>query len=262
MRSVFMLTLTAWLVGAAAVFAQSTQNDPAADSESAPPAPASDSAADALPIPVPDRSEIPALIGDIIQQVRTARGSAPHRRHQPRSHHVERNEPAPTDAEPVVQASGVEDEGVVEIPPPAPAEDLAEPQPIPQRVTPVPGRPVTPIASGPYSFRDRLLARRLARVQQMKADAAASGDAERMQQAEYLEGMVTELHKQGLFNFAQKFLSTMQQSEEPASNAPPAEIPEADLGEAAPLPGTELGEPAPLPGTDAEPIPDAPPEGE
>jgi hypothetical protein len=259
MRSVFMLTLTAWLVGTAAVFAQSPEDAPAADNEAPAPVAADESSADALPIPVPDaidRSQIPALIGDIIRQVRTARGTP----HGPRSHHRDRNAPEAADSEPVVQTSGVEEAEVV--PPPAPAEDLSEPQPIPQRVVPS-SQPPAPVARGPYSFRDRLLARRLARVAQMKQDAAASGDEQRMQQAQYLEGMVTELHEQGLFNFAQKFLSTMQEqrSSESSADAPPAEIPEADLGEAAPLPGTELGEPAPLPGTGIEPIPDSPPDG-
>jgi hypothetical protein len=272
MRSAFMLTLTTWLVGAAMVFAQSPADEPATTGE--PSAGSVDESADASPAPLPgpvDRSQIPALIGDILRQVSAARGSSPHRPHQHRSHRSPQNQLAtPEDAEPIVQASGSDDSSVVEVPPPAPAEDLTEPQPVPQRrATPAPQPSVTdappaPVAGGPYSFRDRLLARRLGRVAQMKQEAAESGDEQRMQQAEYLEGMVIELHKQGLFNFAQKFLSTLQEqrSNESAADAPPAEIPEADLGEAAPLPGTELGEPAPLPDANAEPLPDAPPGNE
>lgn len=286
MRLLFMLTMTASLVCAAAVFAQSSAEEPAIGET--PAAGNADDSTTALPLPQPgriDRSQIPALVGDILRQVSAARGTAPRQSHQPHrrhTHHAPQDASAAAEApdtEEVVQTSGTTDEEVVDVPPPAPAEDLSEPQTIRQR-----GAPPAPEGAGalpappvgrPYSFRDRLMAKRLARIAQMKQTAAESGDAERMQQAEYLEGMVLELHEQGLFNFAQKFLATMQEQRagESNSDAPPAEIPETDLGapsalpeaelgEPEPLPGTELGEPEPLPAPDAEPVPDSPPEAE
>lgn len=232
MRSVCMLALTAWLMGAAVSYAQSPADDAAA-----PPDPDT---------PTPGRIEggqLPSLVGDLLRQVSdlrsTGRSRRPHERH---SRHG-RSDDAPTTsaADPAAQPDVGESPGIVEVPPPAPRDDVADPA-----VSPPPGAvpaPVSPIGAAPFSFRDRLLAKRLGRVAQLKQTAAESGDPARMQQAEYLEGMVLELHEQGLFNFAQKFLSTLQQPEAPAEAAPDAEIPEADLGEPAALPEIDLGEP-------------------
>jgi hypothetical protein len=145
------------------------------------------------------------------------------------------------------------------IPPPAPSADTSEPAPAaPPAIVPAPRGTIVPgpRGRGPSSFRDRLLNKRLSRVASLKQAAAESNDPERMQQAEYLEGMILQMHEQGLISFGQKFLSAMQKPETPTADAPPAEIPEAELGEAAPFPGTELAPPelppAAPPSTDGE----------
>jgi hypothetical protein len=147
------------------------------------------------------------------------------------------------------------DAAVVPEPLHAPAGVTAPPLPI----------PFVPPFAGRSGLHDRLRAKRLARVQQMRQSAEQSGDEQGAQRAQYLEGMVNELHNQGLFSFGQKVMSAFQEGKlngltggsEPAS-AGSVELPDADLGEAAPLPGTDLGEPAPLPDAnlgEAAPLP-------
>lgn len=147
---------------------------------------------------------------------------------------------------------------------------------VPAARTPVPA-PVVPASDAPAynlpplpfggpagrsGMHQRLRARRLARIQQMRQSAEQNGDTQGVERAQYLEGMVNELHEQGLFSFAQKVMGAMQNGKlqgagagaGSATNA--VEMPEADLGSPAPLPDADLGEAAPLPGV----IDDAPPE--
>lgn len=242
MRSVCSLTLTAALLAPALLFAQSP-----ADETSAPPAPVEEAAAPANPGEI-DAGSLPAFLGDILRQASSRRDTGrPHRMHERHSRHGRQAQPAanPTNVESAAASDVEEGPGIVEVPPPAPADDLVEPAaPAAPNVATAPGAPVV---AAPFSMRDRLLAKRLGRVQQLRQAAAESGDPTRMQQAQYLEGMVLELHEQGLFNFAQKFMSTLQQSETPAGDAPPVELPEADLGAPAALPEIDLGEPEPPP---------------
>jgi hypothetical protein len=118
---------------------------------------------------------------------------------------------------------------------------------------------------------ERLRAKRLARIQQMKQNAQQNGDSQGVERAQYLEGMVNELHDKGLFNFGQKVMSAMQEGKLQgllggAGNSTPAsgsaEMPDTDLGTAAPLPDADLGQPAPLPTDDAtgNPTPQPAPE--
>lgn len=142
--------------------------------------------------------------------------------------------------------------------PPVPMEPDAPraPTPVPDPAIvnrpPLPPRaPLAPPFANRSAFHSRLWARRLSRVQQMRQDAEQSGDSAGAQRAEYLEGMVNELHRKGLFNFAQKVIGAMQERKlnDSAADQPSGvtELPEADLGEPAPLPDTDLGSPAPLP---------------
>lgn len=151
-------------------------------------------------------------------------------------------------------------------PPPAPMEPdrpvAQSPAPIPAQSF-APGPPVLPRAPfrPPFGrrsgFHSRLWAKRLYRVQQMRQSAEQSGDSEGVQRAEYLEGMVNELHRKGLFNFAQKVVGAMQSGQlngvagESPSGA--TDLPETDLGEAAPLPDVDLGAPAPVPTQSSQP---------
>jgi hypothetical protein len=103
----------------------------------------------------------------------------------------------------------------------------------------------------------------------MGQTAQQSGDTQGVERAQYLEGMVNELHNKGLFNFGQKVMGAMQEGKLQgllnggASGAAPAsgsaEMPDTDLGTAAPLPDAELGQPAPLPTDDAATQPKAEP---
>lgn len=171
-------------------------------------------------------------------------------------------------------------------------EANSEPQPFPgvQRsgtaVMPGGGQvPISPRFSGPNAFHERLRAKRIARLEQMRRNAEANGDKQGAQRAEFLEGAVNQMHNQGLFNFAQKVMGAFQSGElsldklksggaQAASSASGSsvEMPDADLGEAAPLsagsaPEVDLGEAAPLPTDDApaakpnqpEPPPTLPP---
>lgn len=121
---------------------------------------------------------------------------------------------------------------------------------------------------GASAIHERLRAKRMARVQQMKQQAQQNGDTQGVERAQYLEGMVNELHNKGLFNFGQKVMSAMQEgklklpgSGEPAASGSSIELPETDLGESAPLPETDLGAPAALPtdGAAPEAVPQLPP---
>lgn len=242
MRSVCSLTLTAALLAPALLFAQSP-----AEETSAPPASVEEATAPAAPGEI-DADSLPAFVGDILRQVSARRDSGRSQRmHERHSRHGRHAQPAanPTSAGNAVASDIEEGPGIVEVPPPAPADDVVEPAaPAAPNVATA---PAAPVVAAPFSMRDRLLARRLGRIQQLKQSAAESGDPTRVQQAQYLEGMVLELHEQGLFNFAQKFMSTLQQPETPAGDAPPVELPEADLGAPAALPEIDLGDPEPPP---------------
>lgn len=140
------------------------------------------------------------------------------------------------------------------------------PQPAPAVIAP-PVPFVPPFVSpGRAAIHERLRARRLARVQQMRRNAEATGDQQGIQRAEMLEGAVNELHNQGLFNFAQKVMGAFQSGQlsldqlkgggQASASGSSVEMPEADLGEAAPLtsdplPESDLGAPAPLSPDDA-----------
>jgi hypothetical protein len=189
---------------------------------------------------------------------------------------------------PVIQASGETERSTTEAPPVpmepdelSPTPRAAEPAVIPGPATvarpPLPPPvPFVPPFANRSAFHQRLWAKRLARVQQMRQQAEQNGDEQGAQRAQYLEGMVNELHRQGLFNFAQKVVGAMQDGKlngaaagllgsGSAADAPatdlgsPGALPEADLGEPAPLPETDLGTPAPLPTDDSEATPETPP---
>jgi hypothetical protein len=135
-----------------------------------------------------------------------------------------------------------------------------------------------PPFSGPNAIHERLRAKRLARVQQMRRDAEVRGDAQGAQRAQYLEGMVNQLHKKGLFVFGQEVMSAIQQgqlngssilgggsSSSPSGSSTelpeadlgtPGALPEADLGAPGALPDAQLGEPGALPESSlGEPVP-------
>jgi hypothetical protein len=162
--------------------------------------------------------------------------------------------------------------------PPVPQENVTPPRaelaPVPDTATPqrglapafVPGGPVPfvpPPFSGPNAFHERLRAKRLARLEQMRRSAEAAGDKQGVQRAEFLEGAVNQLHDQGLFNFGMKVMGAFQSGQlsidklknggrsPSSSGGSSVEMPDADLGEAAPLKSDalaepELGESAPL----------------
>ena len=159
--------------------------------------------------------------------------------------------------------------------PPAPVDPDApttEAPANPQVVTPRNGAPQNfalpqiPFIAPPgaSAIHERLRAKRLARVQQMKQQAQQNGDTQGVERAQYLEGMVNELHNKGLFNFGQKVMSAMQEgklklpgSGEAAASGSSVELPETDLGASAPLPETDLGAPAAIPTDDAAAQPEA-----
>lgn len=219
-------------------------------------------AADKSPV-IPVDPAVPALVGRSVgaeTQVRSRHGR-PHSDRNVRPAAAESaTSPTPrastTDAPPTPMEP---DAAVAPAPSPAPAVVSAPPLPI----------PFVPTFAGRSRMHERLRAKRLARVQQMRQSAERSGDEQGAQRAQYLEGMVNELHNQGLFNFGQKVMSALQEGKlnglsgsEPAS-ASAVELPDTDLGEAAPLPDTDLGEPAPLPDAnlgEAAPLPTAEPE--
>lgn len=115
--------------------------------------------------------------------------------------------------------------------------------------------------AGRSAMHERLRARRLARIQQMRQSADQNGDTQGVERAQYLEGMVNQLHDQGLFSFAQKVMGAMQDGSlrgaaaGAGASTGAVEMPEAELGSPAPLPDADLGESAPLPsdGGDAPP---------
>ena len=148
----------------------------------------------------------------------------------------------------------------------APTTDAAPPVAAPSQVV----MPRIPFMAPPgaSAIHERLRAKRLARVQQMKQQAQQNGDTQGVERAQYLEGMVNELHNKGLFNFGQKVMSAMQEGKlqgltggasgsTPASGS--AEMPDTDLGTASPLPDVELGESAPVPTDGAAETPKANP---
>lgn len=234
MRTAFMSLLTTALLGAALLFSISSHRESAAAEEEG-----RSYAPTAQPQVVPAEPVAPRMLGRHLDRAAHERAARRHRaHHRPRSVPNTDVPPAQNAAEPA--------EPSVEVPPPAPSERDAS--------SAAPAVLPAPLVAQPLSFRDRLLARRLSRIQQFKQSAAESGDAQALQRAEYLEGMVLQLHQQGLINFAQKMITAIQEGNAGGSSpaGPPAEIPEADLGEAAPLPLD--GEAAP-----SESAPEAPP---
>ena len=159
-----------------------------------------------------------------------------------------REEPTPTPAAP-------DDDDVLVPPLPLPKDAEGSVAPVP--LTDPPAEPVDPVVGAappvPMSFRDRLLARRLALIDRMRASSA---DPAQQQQIDYLEGMVLQLHEQGLMTFAQKFIGSLQQGDaDAASDVPAVDVGELDLGEAAPLPledGEDPFEPPPPPAPEEE----------
>lgn len=145
---------------------------------------------------------------------------------------------------------------------PLPANSAKAPEPVVDPATPAESEEFkSPVVrrqfggpAGRSAMHERLRARRLSRIQQMRQSADQNGDTQGVERAQYLEGMVNELHNQGLFSFAQKVMGAMQDGklQGAAAGAGAAtgavEMPEAELGSPAPLPDADLGESAPLPG--------------
>ncbi|MBL8848938.1 MAG: hypothetical protein JNG89_04610 [Planctomycetaceae bacterium] len=212
--------------------------------------------APAAPPLIPVNPEVQSIVG------RSVGGEVPVRQRRPR---VDRQvQPAAAQAPAVSDPSAVDNGAPPPVPmePDVPATPGATPAPA---VVTSPPIPFAPQFSGPSAIHNRLRARRLARVQQMRRDAEAAGDAQGAQRAQYLEGMVNQLHEKGLFTFGQEVMGAIQQgkmngtsifgggSASAPASASSVELPEADLGAPAALPGTELGEPGALPESDLGP---------
>ncbi|REJ93118.1 MAG: hypothetical protein DWQ34_11660 [Planctomycetota bacterium] len=192
-------------------------------------------------------TDVSGLVLDILRRVGSGRHSARHSRHKMR-HARRHGNVAPQAVTPAsreeiapqpVDAEESDDVLVPPLPLPEDAEGAATPLP-PEGLDPAVVAPAAPL-----SYRDRLLARRLALIDRMRASAA---DPAQQQQLDYLEGMVFELHDQGLMTFAQRFIGSLQEGDSAAaSEIPPVDVPELDLGESSPLPLDDGEAPPELP---------------
>jgi hypothetical protein len=203
---------------------------------------------DGLKDQLPDRGQLQSLLGTLIRHLGTQRGAAP-----------------PADAPPPQPQSGSRITGDGDLIPPPPAPDTeTQPQP-PARAVPPPFV-ASPMRRHPRrsAFSQRLLQRRLALIERIRADALAHGDADMAARSEQLEAFVVELHEVGLAGMAQRLgdLGALSGGSDSAAPSGNVEFPDTDFGDSAPLPETELGAPADLgdPGELGTPETQLPPE--
>jgi hypothetical protein len=113
------------------------------------------------------------------------------------------------------------------------------------------------------ALHQRIYAKRMALVNRIRASAEQSGNEQMAAQAAQLEVLVNKVHQEGLGGIVQMLgqLQAARQAENAAPSAPPAVVPEEDLGEAAPLTLDEPPASQPAPDTaPPRPQPDGEPE--